>query len=495
MENEVQALPVQEQENRQESIVIPEKYSRRALALDALRGFAILTMFLSGRVPFGVLPNWMYHAQVPPPFHKFIDTLPGISWVDLVFPFFLFSMGAAIPLAANRRMEDGTPKWKLYLGMAERGLLLVGFAIYDMHMRPYALNPEPTAATWLTSLLGFALLFPVLGRMPAKWNAAVRYSIKAAGWAGVILFLYFASYPETNAHGTGFSLYRSDIIILVLANVAFTGSIIWAVTRSNQMLRLGVLGFLIAIRLSHLEPGWVKVLWDNSPAKWMGILYFQQYLFIIIPGTIAGDFLLKWMKSPKEDSTTLKSSPLKLIAAALLMIAFVLVLLTGMMSRLVVETTLLSGLMCIAGYYLLRKPLNETEKLYKTIFQWGVYWLLLGLVFEPFEGGIKKDHPTMSYYFVTTGLASFALIAFSVIIDVFKRRWLNLLVANGQNPMVAYAGITNLLPPLLALTTLGPWMNSLTPDPWMGVLRALFETLLLGYIVSLFTRMKVFLRT
>ena len=39
----------------------------RALGLDALRGFAILTMFLSGLIPFGVLPDWMYHAQVPPP--------------------------------------------------------------------------------------------------------------------------------------------------------------------------------------------------------------------------------------------------------------------------------------------------------------------------------------------------------------------------------------------------------------------------------------------
>ncbi len=38
------------------------------------------------------------------------------------------------------------------------------------------------------------------------------------------------------------------------------------------------------------------------------------------------------------------------------------------------------------------------------IFQWGVSWLLLGLVFKPYEGGIKKDHATVSYYFLITGL-------------------------------------------------------------------------------------------
>ena len=30
---------------------------------------------------------------------------------------------------------------------------------------------------------------------------------------------------------------------------------------------------------------------------------------------------------------------------------------------------------------------------------------MLGLVFESYEGGIKKDHPTLSYYFITSGLA------------------------------------------------------------------------------------------
>ena len=77
----------------------------RSLSLDALRGIAILLMVFSSRIPFGVLPEWMYHAQVPPPKHIFDGTIPGISWGDLVFPYFLFAMGAAIPLALHSRME------------------------------------------------------------------------------------------------------------------------------------------------------------------------------------------------------------------------------------------------------------------------------------------------------------------------------------------------------------------------------------------------------
>ena len=56
---------------------------KRAYSLDALRGYAILTMILSATIAFGILPGWMYHAQVPPPDHHFDPTVYGITWVDL----------------------------------------------------------------------------------------------------------------------------------------------------------------------------------------------------------------------------------------------------------------------------------------------------------------------------------------------------------------------------------------------------------------------------
>ena len=62
--------------------------SQRADALDALRGLAVLAMVLSGTIARKTLPAWMYHAQLPPPDHIFNNKLPGLTWVDLVFPFF-----------------------------------------------------------------------------------------------------------------------------------------------------------------------------------------------------------------------------------------------------------------------------------------------------------------------------------------------------------------------------------------------------------------------
>jgi len=115
---------------------------------------------------------------------------------------------------------------------------------------------------------------------------------------------------------------------------------------------------------------------------------------------------------------------------------------------------------------------------------------------EPYEGGIKKDKATMSYYFVTTGLALGVLILFTILVDVFKaRRSIQLLIDNGQNPMIAYAGINNFIIPVLALTGVGTLVDRMVVTPWLGFLKGLIITLLLALCVSLCTRKKIFWRT
>jgi predicted acyltransferase len=468
----------------------------RAQGLDALRGLAILAMLLSGQLPFGEnsLPAFMYHAQVPPPKHVFNGDLPGITWVDLVFPLFLFAMGAAIPLALTRRIERDESGWKILRFILERGLLLAFFALYVQAIRPGTISDHPTAATQLIGLLGFALLFPIFTRVPEGWPRSLRLSIRLVGWSGAIALLTLLRYPD----GGGFSLYRSDIIIVVLANMAVFGSLCWWATRSNLLLRLGILGVLLAIRLSNMPtatPGWVNDLWMWSPAKWIYQLYYCQYLFIVIPGTVVGDMLLAWMKG---DSTLQRRSwsCSRLASITALMLVIVGVELVGLYARWLWSTTLMTFTLCGCGTWLMRNPVDDTEKLFQSLFHWAIYWLVLGMFFEPYEGGIKKDHPTLSYYFVTTGLAICLLIAFTVVLDVLNyRRWAVLLIDNGQNPMIAYAGINNLVLPILALTSLDTLLSNFAKSPWAGFANGLLITLLVAVAVSFCTRRKIFWRS
>ena len=496
----------------------------RAYALDALRGLAILAMLLSGQLPFGhgALPAWMYHAQEPPPHHDWLGNAPGITWVDLVFPTFLFCMGAAFPLAFARRMDQGAPKWRLGLFVLGRGWLLGFFALYVAAIRPYSLNKDPGTEDWLAGLLGFFLLFPVLTRLPEAWPAMVKWLVKAGGWIGVILFLALARYSD----GSGFSVKRSDIIIVVLTNMAVFGSLIWILTRNRLLPRLGIMGILLAMRLSNLPAqtgGWVSEVWSYSPLPWIYQFYYLQYLCIVIPGTIAGDLILQWTQAGRESEAGRGAGQWlagRYLAIAGLMGGLVLVVLAGLETRAPVTdlpdvahgvfmidgsayvrpwrlpATLLAFGLCGAGGWLLRRPGNATERLYQQLFTWGAYWLVLGLLFEPYEGGIKKDHPTLSYYFVTAGLANCLLIAFSIVIDRFqRRRWVQLLIDNGQNPMIAYAGINNFITPVLFLTGGMAALSHLETSPWMGFLRGLIIILLMAVAVSFLTKRKIFWRT
>jgi predicted acyltransferase len=112
--------------------------------LDALRGYAIFTMILSGSIAFGnILPAWMFHAQVPPPTHQFNPQIPGITWVDLVFPFFIFCMGAAVPIAFNKKKASISDLSVVSIAF-RRYVLLIYFALLLEHFKANKIAENPT---------------------------------------------------------------------------------------------------------------------------------------------------------------------------------------------------------------------------------------------------------------------------------------------------------------------------------------------------------------
>jgi predicted acyltransferase len=158
---------------------------------------------------------------------------------------------------------------------------------------------------------------------------------------------------------------------------------------------------------------------------------------------------------------------------------------------------LLNIIFGFAGWYLFRHPTHSLSRLYLKLYQWGISWLLLGLVFEAFEGGIRKDHATMSYFFVTTGLAIFTLIFFSIVMDYFGNKKIFRYVAEiGQNPMLAYVAGTFLVVPMLAIVGLMPHINKLYEiTPWMGIAKGLIITAGMMAVTVLTVRKKWFWKT
>jgi len=482
----------------------PAPKPQRAEALDALRGLAILLMCLSGVVPYrnNTLPSWMYHAQFPPPANRFDPTVAGYTWVDLVFPMFLFAMGAAFPLAMNRRLERGLKAWRLLPGLLGRGLSLAAFAVFVQNTAPYHMNSSPDTWTWIIALIAFFLLFPIYMRYPRDWPAPLCWTLRLAAIAIAFLLLESITFPN----GEGWTVTRFDIIIMVLANMAFFGGAIWLFTRHSIFARLVVMAVVYAMLLARgVDGSLIKTITqvprfefagNDYNLGWLYNFAWLKYLLVVLPGSIVGDLLYRWMRD-RADAPPNPQQWLRWLGLSLFLLAIIIFAHIGLQARWVVATPIVVVLALAAGTWFVRDQSDATAVFLRAMFGWAAAWMVLGLAFEPTEGGIKKDPSTNSYYFVSTGLSIMVLMVLTIWMDIFRwRRPFALLVMNGQNPMIAYFGIRNLLAPVVALIGIQTWVVTRTSiTPWLLFGWAVVKTLALGLFTALCTRLKIFWKT
>lgn len=471
---------------------------QRNQSIDALRGFGILAMVLSGSIAYGdTLPAWMYHAQVPPPAHKFIESIAGITWVDLVFPFFLFSMGAAIPFSLYKHSQAGKGVLYIIWFALKRFLLLAFFALFTEHMKAWVIADNPATTAYLLSLIAFVLLFFQFYENKKEKSKTLFLILKTGSFLLAILLLW--KFPLWS--GKEFTFYKSDIIIMVLANMAFFGTLIYYFTANKPLLRIGILPFMMAVFLAAKEPanGWAKEIFNfsyigNLKFDWLYKFYFLKYLFIVIPGTIAGEWMLKetGMNNNKGENEKIDKQHENMLA--LLAVSLICLNLYGLFSRSLLVNLLGTSVLCGLSIYLTRT--TAKENIYRKLIGAGTYLLLLGLCFEAYEGGIKKDHSTYSYYFVTSGLAFFSLICFTV---MAKRKYFshlsNFLSLNGKNPMVAYVAGSLVLIPLMYVTNTKQFWDAMNQNAFMGFLKGLVFTVIVSLITILFVKRKWFWKT
>lgn len=545
----------------------------RAHALDALRGYAIITMVLSAMEAFSVLPRWMYHAQVPPPDHVFDPTIYGITWVDIIFPFFLFSMGAAIPLSLGRQHAKGESIMKLTWKTVQRWVKLTFFAIFIIHAFPFMLGYEQEWMRYAMPIFFFILL--CLMFMPNPFGLS-PYKARAITWSAYLVAVGFMLL-QPYAGGAPFRLTDSDCIMLILANVSLTGSIVYLLTIGHPLRRLALLPFLVALFMAaHTANSWPALLIHTSWLPWLYLPAYQEYLLIIIPGTVAGEWIAQWLETMKANDTSKglvdnyqkkseavleNGNPLKggrgavldngnkvkndekavlenenkvrtrseemkdkenalALPVALLSLALIVVNVVLLFGRHLVANLVATMVLTALTAWLLRSrreagttgveaakqetsnqrssstPASPTLHFWQRLSSAGAYLLLLGLCLESYEGGIRKDDVTLSYLFVTCGLAFYALLLLTVVCDHWHVRWLCApLEMVGKNPMVAYVSASMVIIPVLILTQLYPYIDALSSEPLTGFLKGVLLTALCMALTAWFTHKRWFWKT
>jgi len=94
--------------------------NQRIRSIDAFRGITILVMiFVNDVAGVSGIPLWMKHMPAD---------ADAMTFVDIVFPAFLFIVGMSLPFAINNRLAKGDSFWKLQAHILWRtlGLLVLG---------------------------------------------------------------------------------------------------------------------------------------------------------------------------------------------------------------------------------------------------------------------------------------------------------------------------------------------------------------------------------
>lgn len=441
--------------------------------MDSLRGWALLGMALSGLLPWGSLPAWMYHAQLPPPEMRLNQEVYGITWVDLVFPFFLFALGAAIPLAAQNRGSAEQPLWRQLGAILQRFLLLAAFGILVQNTRPAQLGDLGTPTSWWLGLAFMAAIVLSMVRTPSR-RKHLDLGLRIAGWIGVFAAWLFLYQREM------FSLMRQDIIIMVLAGVSLTGGLLAILERrDSRVLWLG-LGLTFAWVVAAYHPGPARDFWQWNPIPQLTQPQFQKYLLLVIPGMIAGAWLLR------RPAGAMDRRELGIALAGLLAIPICLVLLMTRQVLLCLALCSLLGVGCVAW--------GNRTRLHEMLWLgWGL--LVTGLLVEPMAGGIRKDSATPSYYLVTAGLAILFLLALMALNQITRREDRAGWVAKvGANPLLGYILITHFIFSLVRVTGFHGWAGGQGWSPWGFAVYAGFQTLIIAGVAAYLTSRKIFMR-
>jgi len=483
----------------------------REISIDVLRGLAIVGMVLSGTISRnGELPSWLFHAQVAPPEFVFNPQLPGITWVDLVFPFFLFSMGMAFPFSVGSALEKGKSKSLIAGRIVSRSLKLFFFAIMLGHLSPFHYPQELGWLRYLMALLAFAGFFMAFSKIPGKITA--EKWMNPAGYLLLVGLLIIRS----SVFNLEFSIHKNDIIILVLANMALFGGLIWLFTSGSILIRLGIVALYFALRLTYSTDGSInQAVWNFTPFSWLAmqmpvvndqllvwgidlkktIFYnpdYLKYLMIVVPGSIAGDLLAGSQKlraqarnpeSKSDSGSEVRLSKTdvnrwKSVILPVVLLMNISLNLWGLLSRQLEFVWIINILTVVFIVWFTGRDEMSDRPGWRQLLLWSSFWLLLGLIFESWQGGIKKDPATYSYFFLSSGLAGYAIVIFKWWENAFRPGMpFGWTATIGNNPMVGYVAASYLIMPLLFFIQLLPWMDHWhTHWPWAGVLRGVILT-------------------
>jgi heparan-alpha-glucosaminide N-acetyltransferase len=164
----------------------------RVASLDIFRGLTMAIMiFVNDLASVKGLPWWTYHAS---------GHVEAMTYVDMVFPAFLFIMGMAIPLAIEQRLrkDPSLPHLWGHILLRSFSLLVLGLILANAGAGDPALIHMSPSVWALIALLGALLVWQVYPRNDG--HQTLYRSLRIVG--AVLIVAMFAIFRHTAKDGS-----------------------------------------------------------------------------------------------------------------------------------------------------------------------------------------------------------------------------------------------------------------------------------------------------
>ena len=275
----------------------PAPRAPRITSIDALRGFVMFTMIfvndLAG-APKRLVPDWMVH------FSDRHRGGSGMTFVDLVFPGFLFIVGMSVPFALGSRLNKGEPTWKTFLHVLIRTVSLLALGILMVHETPNTEKLGWSGTLWMALMFTSAIFAFCSLSWPGKETSPKRDRIlgiittvlRGAGIVSLFcLALVFVGRKDQHILTLyPFSISTSWYGILGLIGWAYlAASVIYLVFRTNRVALLACVALMTCFYAAGRK-GFFDDFWLNHIVDIGGTLGSQAA--ITVAGLLLGTILV-----------------------------------------------------------------------------------------------------------------------------------------------------------------------------------------------------------
>ncbi len=218
---------------------------QRILSIDIFRGLTIFAMvFVNDLAGVMNVPAWMKHAGT------YDNTM---TFVDVVFPAFLFIVGMAIPLAMQTRKRRQEKPWHIAGHVLQRTVGLVILGVFMVNGEE--INTEATlipARLWRVILYVSAILIWNIYPKTERWRLPAR-GLQVLGVIGLMVLAYTFRKGEDGTSGMTPSWWG----ILGLIGWAYLLTVgVYALFRDQLAVLVACLALFVLITLGLKAEGW-----------------------------------------------------------------------------------------------------------------------------------------------------------------------------------------------------------------------------------------------